>query len=592
VLLVAVGVLAVGLSITAYATHLLRQPELGTVDTRFAIRGGQPAPKDIVLVSIDDNTFNDLGKVRFPFPRRLHAQVIDRLHADGAKVIGYDVQFTEQTDQADDNALIEAVARAPGMVLAATETDEHGHTRVLGGDEVLRQVGARAGNTLISPDADGVYRRFRHSVEGLTSFAVATAEQSTHRRIGRSAVGNGSVPVDFRGAPGTIRSVPFSRVLRGRFAPRTFRGKIVIVGATAPSLQDVHPTAAPHGQSMAGPEILANEVSTVLRGFPLRDSSTPVDVLLIVLLGLAVPAGSLRLRGFRPILLAAALGVAYAIAAQLAFDGGRIIPFIYPLLALALATLGTLAVNYVVESFERERVHDLFARFVPEPVVKAVVEHTDENLRLGGVERECTVMFCDLRGFTTFSESLPAERVIEVVNVYLGQMSEAILESGGTLLAYLGDGIMALFGAPLPQEDHADRALAAAREMMGPRLGRFNAWLREQGLGEGFRMGIGLNSGEVMAGNVGSERRIEYTAIGDTTNTASRLEGLTKGTPHMLFIADSTRAAMQRAPGELVYVGEFDVRGRKAKLKVWSVPEEVAGAADSSAGDVPHRVRS
>ena len=131
--------------------------------------------------------------------------------------------------------------------------------------------------------------------------------------------------------------------------------------------------------------------------------------------------------------------------------------------------------------------------------------------------------------------------MIEVLNRYLTEMTDAIMDHGGTLVAYMGDGIMAVFGAPIEQADHADRALAAAREMIGPRARRFNAWMRETGRGDGFRMGIGLNSGAVMAGNVGSERRMEYTAIGDTTNTASRLEGMTKGTPHMVFISDSTR---------------------------------------------------
>src|SRR2546427_131402 len=111
-------------------------------------------------------------------------------------------------------------------------------------------------------------------------------------------------------------------------------------------------------------------------------------------------------------------------------------------------------------------------------------------------------------------------------------MSDAILDHGGTLVAYMGDGIMAVFGAPLPQADHADRALVTAREMLAVRLLRFNEWLRAEGLSEGFRMGIGLNSGHVMSGHVGSERRVEYTAVGDTTNTASRIEALTKGTPH------------------------------------------------------------
>jgi adenylate cyclase len=129
-----------------------------------------------------------------------------------------------------------------------------------------------------------------------------------------------------------------------------------------------------------------------------------------------------------------------------------------------------------------------------------------------------------------------------------------------------------VFGAPLKQEDHADRALAAARDML-QRLDGFNRSLRNEGLHDGFKMGIGLNSGPVMSGNVGSERRLEYTALGDTTNTAARLEGMTKGTRHQLFVADSTKAALTRAADDLVEVGEFEVRGRKATIKLWSLGE-------------------
>ena len=156
-------------------------------------------------------------------------------------------------------------------------------------------------------------------------------------------------------------------------------------------------------------------------------------------------------------------------------------------------------------------------------------------------------------------------------------MSEAILDHGGTLVAYMGDGIMAVFGAPLKQDDHADRALEAARDMLA-RLEGFNGWLREQGLHDGFKMGIGLNSGPVMSGNVGSERRLEYTALGDTTNTAARLEGMTKGTPHQLYIADTTHQALTRPADDLVEVGEAEVRGRKAKVKLWSLREGRARA--------------
>ena len=167
----------------------------------------------------------------------------------------------------------------------------------------------------------------------------------------------------------------------------------------------------------------------------------------------------------------------------------------------------------------------------------------------------------------------PVERVIAVVNHYLNEMTEAILDAGGTLIAYMGDGIMAVFGAPLEQEDHADRALRAAREMIGPRLQTFNAWLAEQGYPAGLRMGVGLNTGPVMCGNVGSEQRVEYTAIGDTTNTASRLEGMTKNQRHMLFVAEATRDALRAEPDDLEFVDEFEVRGRQAKMRIFSIPD-------------------
>jgi adenylate cyclase len=178
-------------------------------------------------------------------------------------------------------------------------------------------------------------------------------------------------------------------------------------------------------------------------------------------------------------------------------------------------------------------------------------------------------MFADLRSFTAFAESKPPDRVVEVLNHYLGSMTDGIMDHGGTLVSFMGDGIMAVFGAPLDQEDHADRALAAAREMAGPRLREFNDWVRGSGLGEGFEIGIGLHSGEVMAGQVGSERRLEYATIGDTTNTAARLEAMTKGSGHRLFLSGATRQLLKSADG-LVFVEELEVRGRTGRVEVWA----------------------
>ena len=571
-LMLIVAVAATGLSLAAYATNALRRPELSTVDLRFAVRGTAHAPRDIVVVQVDDATFGYLNR-RWPFPRRFHARVIDRLHAAGARVIGYDVQFTEQTDPADDNALITAVDAARPMVLATTETDTRGRSNVFGGVQAQRQVGARVGSALLAPDPDAIYRRVPFSVNGLRSFAVVLAEAASKRSVAAGRFGDGSVPIDFAGPQGTIPTISMSRVLQGHFPPNLFRGKIVIVGPSAPSLQDVHPTPYGHDVLMSGAELQANAVATVLRGLPLNDVQGWVDVLLIIALGFFTPLVSLRVSSGRALLLAVGLAAAFTVGVQLAFNAGSIVSLTYPLMGLALATFGTLGVSYMLEAFERERVRTLFGRFVPEDVVDQVLARTDDNLRLGAVERVCTVLFCDLRGFTSFSETQPAQRTLDVVNFYLNVMTEAILEAGGTLISYMGDGIMAVFGAPLEQPDHAARALAASREMMGPRLDQFNAWLGEQGFDSAFRMGIGLNTGPVMAGNIGSEQRVEYTAIGDTTNTASRLEGMTKGTPYMLFLSDATRDGISPAPDDLVFVDEFEVRGRKAKLKVWAVAD-------------------
>jgi adenylate cyclase len=192
-----------------------------------------------------------------------------------------------------------------------------------------------------------------------------------------------------------------------------------------------------------------------------------------------------------------------------------------------------------------------------------------------------TVMFTDLRGFTTFAERLDAQQVIGVLNRYLTEMSDAILVHGGTLVSYSGDGIMAVFGAPLKQPDHADRALATAREMLEKRLPAFNEWLNGQGF-DAFEMGIGLNSGPFMSGNVGSQRRLEYTAIGDTTNTASRVEAMTKDTPHSLMLTESTRDALVHNAPDLVYVDELAVRGRTARVKLWTLQREAPNAPQVS----------
>ncbi|MCW2967088.1 MAG: adenylate/guanylate cyclase with Chase sensor, partial [Solirubrobacteraceae bacterium] len=508
---------------------------------------------------------------RPPIPRRLHARMIDLLRRDGAKVIAYDFQFTQQTDAADDNALFRAVARAGNVVLGTTIVGAHGQQTILGKGGT-RRAHALAGSTNL-PTTSGSIRRFPHDDHGLPSFAVAAAQAALGRPVGRSRFPGGSAWIDFAGPPKTVTTVPFVSALRGHVPASAFRGKVVVVGAVDPILQDVHPTA--FGEGMPGPEINANAIATVLAGLPLRDPPGWLAFLLIAAAGLAVPLAGLRLTGLRWLPVPLALALLYPVAAQLAFDGGTVLPVAAPALALLAGFLATLAIAYATDLRERRRLRAAFARFVPPQVVDEVVAQADGAPRLGGVQREATVLFCDLRGFTTVAEHLPAELVIAVLNRYLTEMSDAILDAGGTVVSYMGDGIMAVFGAPLASDDHADRALRAAREMLGPRLAAFNEWARQE-----LAMGVGICTGPVMSGNVGSDRRLEYAAVGDTTNTASRLEALTKETGCAVLISDATRAALHGEARGLRSVGELELRGRSGRLTAWTF------ADDSGAGDL------
>jgi adenylate cyclase len=572
-LLLVSAVAVVGIALALHFTGALQRLEYTTVNERFTIRGQQKPASDVVVVAIDDKTFDELN-LRFPFRRKYHAQVVRNLTRAGASVVAYDVEFTapDPDHPADDDALIEAVRKQPRTVMATTAVDERqGTTKIFGGALGLRYSRAIPSHGNFENDSDGRIRHMAFKVQGLESFAIAAARA---QRGGRLDVPPGnSAWIDYKGDTPSLHSISFVDIYEGRFKDSQVRGKVVVIGATEPVDQDLHPTSTTRSGLMPGPEIQASAVITALEGFPLKDAPAWLDIVLIVVLGVLAPLAALRLRIFVALGIGVAAVAAFLVAAQLAFNNAdSVVTVVYPVVAGVGALLVTAGVHGVTVAFEREHARDAFARFVPEAVVDEVLRSAD-GARLGGVQREGTVMFSDLRGFTSFAETLEPATVIGALNRYLTAMSEAILDHGGTLVAYMGDGIMAVFGAPLAQDDHADRGLAAAREML-ERLEGFNDWLRQEGLHEGFKMGIGLNSGQVMSGHVGSERRLEYTALGDTTNTAARLEGMTKGTPYQLYVADSTRTRLNEPADDLIEVGEFEVRGRTATVKLWSLPEE------------------
>ena len=269
-LVIAVAAAAVGLGM--HALEIGRELELETVDVRFQVRGPISPPDDVVLVQVDEQTLSDL-ELRWPFPRSRHARVIDRLTAAGARVIAIDLQFTEQTDIDEDNALIEAIDRADGVVLGTTVVDDQGATNVLGGDDVVSDLGARVASALLPLDPDGALRRAAYAPDGLESFGVVAAEVFTRRQV--EPFDERRTWIRYAGPPGTLRSYSYSDVLRGRVPPEAFRGRIVVVGTEAARLKDVSSTSTTTDSLMSGPEVQGNAVATVLAGLPLTSPAGP-----------------------------------------------------------------------------------------------------------------------------------------------------------------------------------------------------------------------------------------------------------------------------------------------------------------------------
>ncbi len=268
--------------------------ELATVDTRFAVRGSRAPDTRVVGVKIDADTFGALGR-GWPFPRRLHARVIDRLRVAGARAIAYDVQFSEPTIVTQDNALINAVRRAGIVALAATEVDTSGTANVFGSGSAQRAARVQVGFAGFPVEPGAVIRKVPSSVDGLPSFARVAAAIFERVPADRRAFA-GDAWIDFAGPPGSFPAIDFADVLDGTFDAEKVRGRVVVIGAYASSLQDVHPTSVAPDGLMAGAEVQANAIATLLRGRPLGSAPWMISVLAILALGGVVPLAAIRLR--------------------------------------------------------------------------------------------------------------------------------------------------------------------------------------------------------------------------------------------------------------------------------------------------------
>jgi CHASE2 domain-containing sensor protein len=348
------GLVAAVCGLVAWTTHAARSLEDTTVALRFQLRPAD-RPDDLAVVGIDAATFSDYAQQqRWPYPRSWHADVLDELRRLGARKVVYDIQFTEATTPAEDGALYDAIGRFPGTILATTETDERGRTNVLGGDANLARAHAQAAMATFPILAGGEIARVKASADGIPTLAVATARSLGHR-VDASAFERGGAWIDFRGPPQTIPTYHFSDVREHRLSASAIRGKIVIVGMTSPTEQDVHPTPTVRDELMSGPEVQANALWTVLHGLPLRSAPGWAGVLAILLLALAPAAAALRLKTLS-VLTAPVLAIAYLGFSYLAFLQGWIIPVVAPLAGLALSAVGTVTASYLTERRERRRV--------------------------------------------------------------------------------------------------------------------------------------------------------------------------------------------------------------------------------------------
>jgi adenylate cyclase len=447
----------------------------------------------------------------------------------------------------------------------------------------LRDRSAGVGVANLSTDDDAFVRRgllgLRHQGGEVASFDRVVRDLAMKAGIRSAGLPeSSSILINYRGGPGTIPTFPYHRVLSGEVPPETFRGKIVLVGATTPVLHDVFPTPfAPNG-TMPGVEIHANVQETLLNGDWIRRVPGPVSVALVLL---ASAFAGWTAHRFRPVMaLALVVGGAglASLVGILAFSWRQVwVDQISVPLALLLAYGGAIVVQFVQAQREKQRL----SRFFSPAVLREVIRQGQE---LGRTRRVITVLFSDIRGFSTFAEHLPPEEVGEFLEEYMTSLTEAVFQHGGTVTQFVGDEIVALYNAPFDQPDHAVQAVATGIEFQQRVRALSERW--ESRCGAPIRCGVGINTGAAVVGLVGSRQRVEYGAVGDTINLGSRIEGLTKTFGAPIIVSDSTyQAVREHFAGR--FLGEVTVKGRGDAVRIYAIEGRGRSRATRVAVDLP-----
>lgn len=577
-------------------------------DAWHRLAGKRFEPRHVALVMIDDATLARYSDTPLSFWTPHFARAIDALRTLGARRIVLDFIFSGSPERwltklgvsdleaarHHDQPFRVALHRG-GVILAGFMVGEGRDVAdfILPTPDLLlslpdQDVAGHVGLANLELDADSVVRHYRLALPvGEKIRAMGLPHRTFAGLLSPTAPGDrdgGLRAITYAGPPGSFPIVSFARLLEENASsdPRLkalLSDRVVIIGTGFAGMNDVHPTPYSNtvgagNRLMSGPEIQAHIIETELSGWQTRHAH-PFLMALIVFLGAAVLAFLFLRYG-----LGWALGsylvylAIIAVIAYLAFQ--RLVIFdtwqmqAFPAMALALAGTGRLSRS----ERERRRLTAMFGRYVSEHVMQTLLA-SGELPALGGSRREITVLFSDIRGFTTLSEQLAPEEVVEVLNAYFERACSVLLEEEATIDKFIGDAVMAEFGAPLAQPDHADRALRAALDLQKT-AHEFAHWMKERFAGRElpeFAIGIGLHSGAAVVGNIGSSRRMEYTAVGDTVNTASRLEGMTKTVGCPILISRSTYEALRdKAAYRFGRWHRLSVKGRRQEveaIEVW-----------------------
>ncbi len=570
-----VGCSVAGIVVLMQQVGLFASVRVRSADFLYDV-DGDPG-QDIVIVAIDEESLQALGD--WPLGLTPYTELFGLLQ--GAKVVGFDVLLPSAGPEGSTEGaeLVEAVAELGNVVvpLAALEMSYPSPEAALYavGHPVycfpaLEEAAAASGSVNQPPDRDGTLRRVPLVVNagggevweafslrilrtwlGLKDDATASLDDDGYLRLGNKneikyvvqTDEAGALLVSFVGRPGTFPTVSLVDVLTGEVPPQTFENKIVLVGLmNALTEMDLHATPV-SVQRMAGVEFQANVLHTLLNHRALVAQGQLGEILTVVVIALGMAFLLAQTGPALGALVAVLIAAGYLTLTSISFNQGIVLHVFYPLVTVVLGYLAVIATRFVSEQGERRQVTDTFGRFVSPEVRDVIVNLALEDPELiqpGGRQVELSVLFADIRGFTTLSENLEPAAVVEILNTYLDSMEAQVFAQGGTLDKYTGDGMMVLFGVPLGQPDHAERAVRAALAMQqaAEEVSRRRGEDAEQVV-----YGIGVTTGPAVVGHIGSSRRLDYTAIGDTVNLAARLEGAAPA--GVILVNEATYRAVQ-----------------------------------------------